>query len=131
MKNLAIKIEKEVEAKQLTDAKVLVVDDSKVNLLVATGLMKKYGMTIDTALSGKESIDKVQNTDYDIVFMDHMMPEMDGVDTLKAIRALGGKYENLTVVALTANALSESKDMLKACRIFLRNLLIKFCLIIL
>ena len=111
-KKYSIKIEKEVEAKQLTDAKVLVVDDSKVNLLVATGLMKKYGMTIDTALSGKESIDKVQNTDYDIVFMDHMMPEMDGVDTLKAIRALGGKYENLTVVALTANALSESKDML-------------------
>ena len=111
-KTFVIPVKQEVEAVEKPDTKVLVVDDSKVNLLVATGLMKKYNMTVDTAMSGKESIEKVQKTQYDIVFMDHMMPEMDGVEAMKAIRALGEEYKKLPIVALTANALSESKDML-------------------
>lgn len=93
------------------NAKVLIVDDTKVNLMVARGIMKKYGMQIDTATSGKEAIEKVQQTDYDIVFMDHMMPEMDGVEATKKIRELGDKFKKLTIIALTANAISEAKEM--------------------
>ena len=111
-KTFVIPIKEEIVATQKTDTKVLVVDDSRVNLLVATGLMKKYEMQIDTAMSGREAIKKVKANDYDIVFMDHMMPEMDGVEAMHAIRDLGEKYRKLTIIALTANALSESKELL-------------------
>ncbi|MDO4188583.1 MAG: ATP-binding protein [Lachnospiraceae bacterium] len=111
-KTFVIPVRQEVIATPKRDATVLVVDDSKVNLLVATGLMKKYEMTVDTAMSGKESIEKVQQKKYNIVFMDHMMPEMDGVEAMNAIRDLGEEYKKLPIVALTANALSESKDKL-------------------
>ena len=93
------------------EARILIVDDSRVNLMVASGLMKKYNMQIDTASSGMEAVEKVKNADYDIVFMDHMMPEMDGIDTTKMIRALGGKFETLTIIALTANAVGEVKNL--------------------
>ena len=96
------------------EARILIVDDSRVNLMVASGLMKKYNMQIDTASSGMEAVEKVKNADYDIVFMDHMMPEMDGIDTTKKIRALGGKFETLTIIALTANALGEAKKLFLA-----------------
>ena len=93
------------------DARVLIVDDMKLNLMVASGMMKNYGMKIDTAGSGKEAIEMVQKQDYDIVFMDHMMPEMDGVDTTRRIRELGGKYKDLVIIALTANVLGEAKEL--------------------
>lgn len=93
------------------EARILIVDDSRVNLMVASGLMKKYNMQIDTAGSGMEAVEMVKNTDYDIVFMDHLMPEMDGIDTTKRIRALGGKFEKLTIIALTANAVGEAKKL--------------------
>ena len=91
--------------------KILIVDDVKVNLMVAKGMMKKYGMQIDLAMSGKEAIEMVQKKDYDIIFMEHMMPEMDGIDTTKNIRALGEQYQKLVIVALTANAVGEAKEM--------------------
>lgn len=95
------------------DKKVLVVDDAKVNLIVAKGLLKPYKMQVDTADSGSRAVLMVQEKDYDIVFMDHMMPELDGVDTTKLIRDLGeDKYKNLTIIALTANAVSGTKEML-------------------
>ena len=93
------------------DARVLIVDDMKLNLMVASGMMKNYGMKIDTAGSGKEAIEMVQKQDYDIVFMDHMMPEMDGVDTTRRIRELGGKYKDLVIIPLTANVLGEAKEL--------------------
>lgn len=102
---------KQIEIIPRPEAKILIVDDTKVNLMVASGLMKRYEMEIDTALSGREAIEMVQKKDYDIVFMDHMMPEMDGMDTTKEIRKLGGKYENLTIIALTANAIGGTKEM--------------------
>lgn len=102
---------KKLEVTPRPDAKVLIVDDTKLNLVVAKGVMKRYQMQIDTATSGMQSIEMVQQKDYDIVFMDHMMPEMDGVDAMKQIRALGGKYENLTIIALSANVISEAKVM--------------------
>ena len=103
--------QKEVVVISRPEAKILIVDDSRVNLMVARGLMKKYNMQIDTASSGMEAVEKVKGTDYDIVFMDHMMPEMDGIDTTRAIRELGGKFEKLTIIALTANAVGEVRNL--------------------
>ena len=111
-KTFVIPIKNEVTITEKPDMKVLVVDDSKVNILVATGLLKRYKMHIDTALSGMEAIEMVKENDYDIVFMDHMMPEMDGVETMLKIRELGVKYVDLPIVALTANAIRESRDAL-------------------
>lgn len=102
---------KAIEIIPRPDARILIVDDFEVNLMVACGLMKRYNMQIDTASSGMEAVEKVKNADYDIVFMDHMMPEMDGIDTTKMIRALGGKYEKLTIIALTANAVGDVKNL--------------------
>jgi len=96
------------------EAKVLVVDDNTVNLKVAAGLLKTYGIVADTAISGMVAVEMVQRKDYDLVFMDHMMPEMDGIDTTVAIRKLGSRFETLPIVALTANAVSEMKEMFKA-----------------
>ena len=92
--------------------RVLVVDDVESNLYVAKGLMAPYGLRVDTAASGFEAIYKINRGNmYDIVFMDHMMPEMDGVETTKNIR--GMEYTG-QIVALTANALSGYAEMFLA-----------------
>jgi len=83
--------------------KVLIVDDVESNLFVARGLMLPYGLNIDIVSSGFEAIDKIKAGEvYDIVFMDHMMPKMDGIEATKIIREIGYKHP---IVALTANAL--------------------------
>ncbi|MCL2096255.1 MAG: response regulator [Oscillospiraceae bacterium] len=88
---------------------VLIVDDVETNLYVAEGLMKPYGLKIDFAMSGLEAIERVKSGKiYDVIFMDHMMPVMDGVEAAKQIRNLGYKEP---VVALTANALVGSANM--------------------
>jgi signal transduction histidine kinase/CheY-like chemotaxis protein/HPt (histidine-containing phosphotransfer) domain-containing protein len=88
---------------------VLVVDDVETNLYVAKGLLSPYGLTIDTAISGFETIDKIAAGNvYDIIFMDHMMPEMDGIEATKIIHELG--YSN-PIVALTANAVAGMSDI--------------------
>ena len=92
---------------------VLIVDDVETNIYVATGLMKLYRLQIDSALSGLTAIEKIKKGGiYDVIFMDHMMPEMDGIETVKYIRELGYKAP---IVALTANAVSGQAD------IFLQN----------
>jgi CheY-like chemotaxis protein len=93
------------------DAKVLLVDDIEINLMVAKAMLKGYGIVPDTALNGKEALEMVKNKNYDLVLMDHMMPEMDGVEATQKIRELGNKYETLPVVALTANAVSGAESM--------------------
>ena len=95
------------------EAKVLVVDDNAVNLKVAVGLLNIYKIKADTASGGIRAVEMVCETDYDLVFMDHMMPDMDGIDTTVAIRNLGEKYKLLPIVALTANAIGGVKDMFK------------------
>ena len=89
---------------------VLVVDDISTNLKVAEGLLKSHGITPDLALSGHEAIDLVSSKDYDVVFMDHMMPGMDGVEACKRIRELPDKKKHI-IVALTANAVVSARDM--------------------
>jgi signal transduction histidine kinase/ActR/RegA family two-component response regulator len=96
-------------------ARVLVVDDMPTNLRVAGELLSQYGMRVDTCESGKDALDMVAHNHYDIVFMDHMMPEMDGVETTQAIRRLGGGKDEyflkLPIVALTADVTAEQKDL--------------------
>ena len=93
--------------------RILIVDDVETNLYVAKGLMMPYSLKIDLATSGFEAIDKVKSGDvYDIIFMDHMMPKMDGIETTKQLRNMN--YKN-PIVALTANALAGQAEM------FLKN----------
>jgi CheY-like chemotaxis protein len=98
----------------LSYARVLVVDDFPMNLDVAAGILRKYKMQVDCVTSGQESIDLIAAGEpvYDAVFMDHMMPGMDGIEATKAIRALGTKYaQDLPIIALTANVVSGNEQM--------------------
>jgi signal transduction histidine kinase/CheY-like chemotaxis protein/HPt (histidine-containing phosphotransfer) domain-containing protein len=89
--------------------RVLVVDDVETNLYVAKGLMAPYGLSIDMAMSGFEAVDKIRDGNvYDIIFMDHMMPRMDGIEATKIIRSLGYKKP---IVALTANAIAGQAEV--------------------
>ncbi len=93
-------------------ARVLIVDDNAINLKVAVGLMQPYHMQIMTVDSGKDAIAMLCSKNFDLVFMDHMMPEMDGVETTYIIRNTEGDYyKNLPIVALTANAVNGVKEM--------------------
>ena len=86
--------------------RILVVDDVNMNVLVFKGLLRGTEMSIDSALSGAEGIAMTKNTKYDIIFMDHLMPEMDGIETFHRIRDDSGNINHDTpVVALTANAI--------------------------
>jgi len=92
---------------------VLVIDDIETNLYVAEGLLAAYDLNITLAMSGYEAIEIIKNGKfYDIIFMDHMMPKMDGVETTKKIRQMGYKHP---IVALTANAVVGQSE------IFLKN----------
>jgi signal transduction histidine kinase/DNA-binding response OmpR family regulator/HPt (histidine-containing phosphotransfer) domain-containing protein len=99
----------QVKREYMPYGRVLIVDDVESNLYVARGLMASYDLSIDTAMSGYEAIDKIKNKcDYDVIFMDHMMPGMDGIEATKIIRELG--YAK-PIVALTANALAGHAEM--------------------
>lgn len=94
------------------DAKVLVVDDTRMNLTVFKGLLKQTLIQIDTAESGKQALEMVTKAKYDILFIDHRMPVMDGIETLKAMQTLdGNKSLDAPTVALTANAVSGAREM--------------------
>lgn len=96
-------------------AKILIVDDNAINLKVAAGLMKPYNMKIMTAISGPEAIEAVKSKDIDLVFMDHMMPEMDGVEAVKIIRGMNERYyQEVPIIALTANAVNGAREMFLA-----------------
>jgi CheY-like chemotaxis protein/anti-sigma regulatory factor (Ser/Thr protein kinase) len=90
---------------------VLVVDDVGTNLYVARGLLAPYGLSIDMVKSGMDTINRIkQGKVYDIILMDHMMPEMDGIETVKILRGMG--YQS-PIVALTANAISGQAEIFK------------------
>jgi signal transduction histidine kinase len=93
------------------DAKVLIVDDMEINVEIAAELLTIAGIKADTALSGREAIEKCKIESYDIILMDHMMPEMDGIETTLEIRKLDERYKTIPIIALTANAVSGVKDM--------------------
>jgi CheY-like chemotaxis protein len=95
--------------------RVLVVDDLETNLDVMTGLLMPYGLKVDTAISGAEAIECIRAGEavYDMVFMDHMMPEMDGIEAARHIRNEidTGYARTVPIIALTANAVTGSKEM--------------------
>ncbi|MCL2008247.1 MAG: ATP-binding protein [Treponema sp.] len=104
---------------RIPESRVLVVDDMPANLLVARGMLKPYGPKVDTAASAKEAIELVQRQPYDLIFIDHMLPDMDGVEAAKIIRAWENERqkkseqsdsESIPIVALTAHALQGMKE---------------------
>lgn len=118
------KIEDQVEEKQkeelapkkkieTSNVHVLIVDDNSMNLRVAEEMLTTYGIKVTKAYSGEEALDKITSMDYDFVFMDHMMPKMDGVETLHHIRKkIGTYYQNVPIIALTANAVAGNREKL-------------------
>lgn len=102
-----------VMVKKDNTVKTLVVDDMPENLTVAAGFLELHGIDVDTALSGEEALNKVRNARYDILFMDQMMPEMDGLDTTRYLRALAETtgdrwFTSVPIIALSANVESEA-----------------------
>jgi signal transduction histidine kinase/CheY-like chemotaxis protein len=89
--------------------RILIVDDIEINVQIAATMLEAFDINADTVLSGAEAIKKCEENEYDIIFMDHMMPEMDGVETMLKIRGLGGIFKNLPIIALTANAANSAE----------------------
>ena len=100
---------------KIKNTKVLVTDDNQINLRVAHGIFSFYGLEVDTASSGLEAIELCKNTNYDLVFMDQMMPEMNGIETMNELRKLNYHYskEGLAkIIVLTADAIKGTKENL-------------------
>lgn len=92
-------------------ARVLIVDDNTINLKVAAGLMRPYNMQVITADSAKAAFALLRSKDFHIVFMDHMMPEIDGIEATRMIRNMEGEYyQKLPIIALTANAVNGVRE---------------------
>lgn len=107
-----VREEEEIRFFVADDYHVLVVDDNLVNRKVAKGFLRPYGFHIDEAGSGREAVDMVSQTRYDIIFMDHMMPEMDGIEAVQIIRRDCGENGTLPVIiALTANAMEGVREL--------------------
>ncbi len=94
----------------MPQAEVLVVDDYEMNLMVAKNLMKVYDFIPDLVESGREAITRVEEKEYDIIFMDHMMPDLDGIETMDIIHKNGYITDRTKVIALTANAIAGAKE---------------------
>ena len=94
---------------QAKNAKVLIVDDNIMNLKVVRGMLKFNGIVPDLAESGKQCLELAAKTKYDIIFLDHMMPVMDGIETLRELKR-GGLVDNTRIIALTANAISGAHE---------------------
>lgn len=102
-------IEKEkIVYKDYSNKKVLIVDDNKMNIKVASHIMKPYNFEIDEALSGEECLNIIKNKDYDLIFMDYMMPDMDGIETLKNLKKIEGF--KTPVIVLTADAVVGARE---------------------
>ena len=93
------------------EAQVLLVDDNAINLMVAEGLLKPLQMQIDKASGGRQAVEMIEKKRYDLILMDHMMPELDGVEVTHIIRHLHPEYDDVPIIALTANAVSGVKEM--------------------
>ncbi|MBR1860621.1 MAG: PocR ligand-binding domain-containing protein [Lachnospiraceae bacterium] len=93
------------------EGNILIVDDNMVNLAVAEGLMEPLKIHTVTATCGREAIKKAAEFKFDIILMDHMMPEMDGIEAARLIREGGGVNSSTPIIALTANAVGNAKEM--------------------
>lgn len=95
---------------QTRGVRILVVDDSQPNLLIAKGVLERYGIAVTTALSGREAVELAKENEYDMIVLDCVMPEMDGHDTALAIRALPGVRAKVPIVAYTSNKAEETLE---------------------
>ncbi len=101
-------------AVSFTGARALIVDDEPMNLIVSSGMLRRYGMIVTTCESGQEAIDLCRQNQYDVIFMDHMMPVMDGVEAMRRIRSEQTRSKIITpVIAFTANAVSSAREMFR------------------
>ncbi|MCL2372513.1 MAG: ATP-binding protein [Defluviitaleaceae bacterium] len=93
------------------NARVLVVDDIDLNLMVAEAMLESFGIVPDMALGGREGVKRAAEKEYDLIFIDHMMPDIDGLEATITIRNLGGWRKTVPIVALTANVIKGAKEM--------------------
>ena len=100
----------EVFTFKVTGARALIVDDIEINLQIASYILDMFGVVSDSVQSGRQAIEMAASNTYDIIFMDHMMPEMDGIEATKIIRSMGKPAGDVPVVALTANAVSDAVE---------------------
>ncbi len=116
-RNTSIRVRK-IDRKPMPGKRVLVVDDDSINLVVAKGLLAPYELGIECVKSGKEAIGRVGSPEgrYDAIFMDHMMPEMDGVETVRVIRngIAGDHARSVPIVALTADNSAGARELFLA-----------------
>lgn len=97
----------------MPDVRVMAVDDNLTNLQVISSILSKYDMQVFTATGGQECLYRLETQQVDIIFLDYMMPDMDGIDTLKNIRAMNAEWaKKVPIIALTANAVSGVREML-------------------
>lgn len=94
----------------IPDARILAVDDNRVNLVVIKGLLKRTGAKVTCVQSGQECLKCLEQEEFDIVLLDHLMPGMDGIETLSRIRQMGKGYDTLPVIALTANVMYGARE---------------------
>lgn len=95
---------------KISKARILVVDDNRINLMVVEGLLKRTEAKVQCVSSGQECLNWLKHNPVDLVLLDHLMPEMNGLETLKKIREMGAQFEKLPVVVLTANVVSGAKE---------------------
>ncbi|MDR2111005.1 MAG: response regulator [Spirochaetaceae bacterium] len=93
------------------DVRVLVVDDIEINLDLTQAMLESFGIAVELTQKGQTAIELAGKNRYDIIFMDHMMPEMDGIETTARIRALGGHNKTVPIIALTANVINGAEAM--------------------
>jgi PAS domain S-box-containing protein len=106
-------IEQEQPEQQLKGAQILLVEDNELNQELALELLRSADIDVDLAENGRKAVDMVQKKQYDGVLMDCQMPVMDGFKATQAIREMGGDYQKLPIIAMTANAMAEDKDRVK------------------
>ncbi|MDR1184929.1 MAG: response regulator [Coriobacteriales bacterium] len=107
-------IESEYHAFVAPDAKVLIVDDVEVNIIIAEFMLGDFGVQTASVSDGKQALELVQREHFDLILMDHMMPVMDGVEATRAIRMLDGPASQVAIIAMTANAIAGVVDMFLA-----------------
>jgi CheY-like chemotaxis protein len=93
------------------EARVLVVDDIEINLDLTQAMLESFDITTELAQRGQTALELAGKNRYDIIFMDHMMPEMDGIETTARIRDLGGHNKTVPIIALTANVINGAEAM--------------------
>lgn len=111
--NLQLEVEEHnyVESFRAPNARILVVDDNEMNLMVVKGLLKYNEIKVTTAKSGRECLELVHKEHFDLILLDHMMPEMDGLETLKHIKSTEHQCVKTPIIMFTANAVTGAKEM--------------------